>query len=198
MRPGLTRSSIVDAARDLLVAEGLDAVSLRRIASHLGVTAPALYAYVTDKRDLLRAIASMEIGKLLREFDAIDAHDPADRLDELAQRYVDFARQNSEVFRAIFLTRPDLTSEPFEGEPALATKIFDRVTDTMREALNGRVESENDVVSASLTYWSSVHGAVVTLVAGPRLHPDDQGELINAVTGTVLRGLGFKRNHVVV
>jgi len=198
MRPGLTRSSIVDAARDLLVAEGLDAVSLRRIASHLGVTAPALYAYVTDKRDLLRAIAAMEVGKLLREFDAVDAHNPTDRLDELAQRYMQFARSNSEVFRAIFLTRPELTAEAFEGEPALATKILDRVTDTMRAALDGRAESENDVVLASLTLWSSVHGAVVMLMAGPRLHPDDEEQLVATVTGAALRGLGFKRNHVAV
>jgi AcrR family transcriptional regulator len=193
MRPALTRSSIVEAARGLLVAEGLDAVSLRRIASHLGVTAPALYAYVTDKRDLLRAIASMEIEKLLREFDSVDAEDPTDRLEQLAQCYLDFARTNAEVFRAVFLTRPELTAEPYEGEAALASKILERVTNAMRDALSGRAESEVDASLAGLTYWAATHGAVVMLLSGPRLHPDDDANLVRSVSGAVLRGLGFDR-----
>ena len=56
-RPLLHREAIVAAARELIVADGLEALSLRRLAARLGVTAPALYAHVRDKQDLLRAVA---------------------------------------------------------------------------------------------------------------------------------------------
>lgn len=49
-----TRAEIVAAARDLLVEGGPEAVTLRAIASALGMTAPALYRYF-DSRELLLA-----------------------------------------------------------------------------------------------------------------------------------------------
>lgn len=55
-RPGLTRDTIVSRAIEIGTAEGLDAVSLRRIAQELGVTPMALYRHVRDKQDLINAM----------------------------------------------------------------------------------------------------------------------------------------------
>ena len=53
---GLTRRAIVERALDLGDAEGLEAVSLRRLATDLGVTPMALYRHVKDKQDLVNAM----------------------------------------------------------------------------------------------------------------------------------------------
>jgi AcrR family transcriptional regulator len=53
---GLTRRAIVERALELGDAEGLDAVSLRRLATELGVTPMALYRHVKDKQDLVNAM----------------------------------------------------------------------------------------------------------------------------------------------
>jgi AcrR family transcriptional regulator len=53
---GLTRESIVARALEIGGAEGLEAVSLRRLASELGVTPMALYRHVKDKQDLVNAM----------------------------------------------------------------------------------------------------------------------------------------------
>lgn len=55
-RRGLTREAIVARALEVGGAEGLEAVSLRRLASDLGVTPMALYRHVRDKQDLLNAM----------------------------------------------------------------------------------------------------------------------------------------------
>jgi AcrR family transcriptional regulator len=55
-RPGLTREAVVARAIEIGTAEGLDAVSLRRLAQQLGVTPMALYRHVRDKQDLLNAM----------------------------------------------------------------------------------------------------------------------------------------------
>jgi AcrR family transcriptional regulator len=55
-RRGLTRRAIVDRALELGDAEGLDAVSLRRLAAELGVTPMSLYRHVKDKQDLVNAM----------------------------------------------------------------------------------------------------------------------------------------------
>jgi len=51
-RTPLSRDRIVDAALEVLVAEGYDAVSMRRVAQALGTGAASLYAHVANKREL--------------------------------------------------------------------------------------------------------------------------------------------------
>jgi AcrR family transcriptional regulator len=55
-RPGLTREVVVARALEIGTAEGLEAVSLRRLAQELGVTPMALYRHVRDKQDLVNAM----------------------------------------------------------------------------------------------------------------------------------------------
>jgi len=55
-RPGLTRATVVARALEIGNAEGLEAVSLRRLAQELGVTPMALYRHVRDKQDLINAM----------------------------------------------------------------------------------------------------------------------------------------------
>ena len=54
--PLLSRSGIVTAALALVDAEGLDALSTRRLAAELGVSGPSLYHHVATKDDLIDAV----------------------------------------------------------------------------------------------------------------------------------------------
>jgi AcrR family transcriptional regulator len=58
-RPTLTREAVVARALEIGTAEGLEAVSLRRIAQELGVTPMALYRHVRDKQDLINAMTEV-------------------------------------------------------------------------------------------------------------------------------------------
>src|SRR5437879_11503674 len=58
-RRGLTREAIVARALEVGNAEGLQAVSLRRLAQDLGVTPMALYRHVRDKQDLVNAMTEV-------------------------------------------------------------------------------------------------------------------------------------------
>jgi AcrR family transcriptional regulator len=53
-RPGLTPDAIVDAAITLADAEGLEGVSMARVATKLGFTTMSLYRYVASKEELLQ------------------------------------------------------------------------------------------------------------------------------------------------
>jgi AcrR family transcriptional regulator len=58
-RRGLTREMVVTRALEIGDAEGLEAVSLRRLASDFGVTTMALYRHVRDKQDLVNAMTEV-------------------------------------------------------------------------------------------------------------------------------------------
>lgn len=62
-RPSHTREDITEVAIRVADAEGLEAVSMRRIAAELGTAATSLYRYVTRKDDLLELMIDRVIGE---------------------------------------------------------------------------------------------------------------------------------------
>ncbi|MGI8336076.1 TetR/AcrR family transcriptional regulator C-terminal domain-containing protein [Actinomadura scrupuli] len=66
-RPALTREAIVAAAIELADAEGLAAVSIRRVAARLDARAMSLYTHIDRKDDLLELIRDEVAGELLLE-----------------------------------------------------------------------------------------------------------------------------------
>jgi AcrR family transcriptional regulator len=66
-KKGLTVAQVVDAAITLADDEGLDAVSLRRVAQELGVVPMTLYTYVPDKAALLELMLDAVYLRMSRE-----------------------------------------------------------------------------------------------------------------------------------
>jgi AcrR family transcriptional regulator len=62
---GLTRSEVVAAALGVADAEGLEAVSIRRVAAELGVRPMALYSHIASKDDLVALMLHEMSGELL-------------------------------------------------------------------------------------------------------------------------------------
>ncbi|AWT42190.1 MULTISPECIES: TetR/AcrR family transcriptional regulator [Streptomyces] len=56
-KPLLSTDRIVETARELVDAEGLSAVSTRRLAAELGVSGPSLYNHFRTKDEILEAVA---------------------------------------------------------------------------------------------------------------------------------------------
>jgi AcrR family transcriptional regulator len=91
---GLSREVVIATARRLLEHSGEEGLSFRGVARDLGVTAPALYAYVEDKQELLAALATEHFAKLAGRFEAVDASlDPIDRNPQLSRAYLDHRRR---------------------------------------------------------------------------------------------------------
>ena len=65
-KPALSLPRIVDAAVRVADAEGLDAVSMGRVAAELGAAPMSLYRHVSAKEELLRLIGRRRLGRLPR------------------------------------------------------------------------------------------------------------------------------------
>ena len=192
MRGQLTRQLVVETTRQLVVERGLAAVSLRRVATELGVTAPALYAYVDSKDDLLRAIAEVEFRRLIDRFEAIHEADPVDRNRALCEAYVTQAAEQPELFDVMFLFPPELAVAAATGrELPLATKAFNIAVDAVAEAIERGDIARSDPLVAALALWTGVHGvATVARLGFSSPEGRDLRELLLAeVVDTLLAGM---------
>ena len=71
-RPQLTRERVVSAAIELADRDGIESLSMRRLAQELGVEAMSLYTYVRSKNDLLNSLADAVIGQIPLDVDGRD------------------------------------------------------------------------------------------------------------------------------
>ncbi|WP_143660769.1 TetR/AcrR family transcriptional regulator, partial [Streptomyces fradiae] len=87
-KPLLSRDRIVAAAGSLIDAEGLEAVSTRRLAAELGVSGPSLYNHFRTKDEILEAVADAVSARVdLSMFDASDGRDWRTALHDWALSY---------------------------------------------------------------------------------------------------------------
>ena len=104
-RAGLSRELVLAAARRIADAEGVDHLTMRRLAAELGVLPNALYTYVPDKEALLDAL----IDDLLADIEA-DGPATGDWRDGLV-RVMDSSRRlllAHPQLVPVFLARPGL------------------------------------------------------------------------------------------
>lgn len=191
MKEALSREAIIDATRTLITDEGLDAVSLRRVGTELGVTAPALYAYVTDKEDLLRAVAETEFARLVERFAGVTSEDPVERSRGYTREYILHALENRELFRTMFIFPPDIGGIPPDGAtlPA-ATETFNLALDATVDAIEtGRYRSDLDPANIGLITWASAHGLATVLLMGFEFSDEAVDQLIDTMLDTVFGGL---------
>lgn len=91
-RGSLNRRRVIETALSIADDEGLDALTLRRIASELVVTPVALYRYVESKDDLLDAMADHVLGLI--------------SVPEERAPWQDFLRQVARTARTVLVEHP--------------------------------------------------------------------------------------------
>jgi AcrR family transcriptional regulator len=188
-RPALTHDVVVDAARSLIQAEGVDQVSLRRVARELGVTAPALYAYVRDYDSLLAAVAAGQFRRMQLRFAAVGGDDPIDRLRALGRTYVAHAREEPHLHRLAFRYPPAALAGREGGGFGPATEAFAAALAPIEEAIAAGLLVTDDPILTALTLWSAAHGVAEVLLMGIGL-PDAMADaLVASVVDATLDGL---------
>lgn len=190
-RAPLRRELIIDTARAMVEQEGLDALSLRRLASALGVTAPALYAHFASKDDLLAAVAAAEFGGLVEAIQAATAslEDPVERIVAQSHAYVDHARAHPALIQLMTVFRPGWIPQPAAPELAAASRTFEVSSVAVQDAIDAGLLRDDDPLMVGLTLWAAAHGVATVLASRPNLGEDYEAALVDSVVQSVVRGL---------
>jgi AcrR family transcriptional regulator len=181
-RRGLDRARVVDAAIAIADAEGLEAVTLARVAAALGVRSPSLYNHVDGRDGLIRAIAARstrELATALRR--AATGRSGADAIAAVAQAQRDYARAHPGRYAAT-------VAAPAPGDAEHEEAAADAV-DVLTSVLGGSGLEGDDVIHAARALRSAVHGFAALEASGGFGLPVDPDVSFRLLVDAVAAGL---------
>lgn len=175
------QSRIVVAALDLFSQHGVGGTSLGMIASELGVTKAAIYHQYRTKHDIVVAVATSELSRLIAVIAAAEQEDDIVRSrDAMLAGMVDLVIERGRRVST-------LLSDPVIGH---VFSDHDRFTDAMRRLsrlLHGRPPDRADLLQTSI---------LIAAISGALMHPfsaDIDDDLLRTqLLGLARRYLGLE------
>ena len=165
------RTLILDAARELFVAEGYDAVTMRKIAERIEYSPTAIYFHFKDKDALMGELCAVDFFTLAQQLTKIArVEDPIERLRRIGHAYADFAADFPNHYRLMFMTpHPpgNIPDEAMQRRNNPEEDAYAFLKTTVEQAIaEKRLRPEyNDAELVSQTMWAGVHGVLSLHIA---------------------------------
>ncbi len=191
-----TRQAILDAARALFVAEGVEATTMRAIAAKIGYTPTAIYHHFRDKDTLIVELCLSDftaLGHAMFRIGRIE--DPIERLKKLGMAYADFALDNPSQYRFMFMTSYQQQLKDATGNvvPMPDKDAYQFLFQTVQEGIDKQLYRPEltDPVELAQLFWGAIHGVVslwFTHRDDPHLTFRDPRQAIRTLCDCLLRG----------
>jgi len=157
---GDLESALLVEARTLVAKYGVEQISLREIATNVGVSPSAAYHHFPDKNALLNAVAHLVFDELGVEMKNAVALHPGKTLTAARRRfratgesYVKFARRNRNLFLLCFGPHCDHSQSTKEETVAWNTMVGCLNELTEFGFINPKIRPYAEILA-----WSSIHG----------------------------------------
>ncbi|MFZ5572452.1 MAG: TetR/AcrR family transcriptional regulator [Thermodesulfobacteriota bacterium] len=163
------REGILDNALEIIVQEGFDALTMRRLAGRIGMTAPNIYNYFSGKHEIYISIVIRGFEMLYQDLSAAHASrdDGREQIREMIRTYLRFGMEKPRYYDIMF-SRPtpkykDYIGTPFEKLSAVEYRISMQIAELAREAASRilRLPENAEIVYLRLIHiWSLLHGMI--------------------------------------
>jgi len=187
------RDQILAAARQIVLAGGYAALTMRKIADAIEYSPGTIYLYFKSREEialeLCRAGFALLLGALAP---AAAIADPVERLREIARCYTAFAMREPETYRLIFMDDPAFMREVFgDGEaggddPGADSYAF--LEQTVAQCIASGAFRPVDTRRAAQILWAGVHGVASLKISCDEMMDGDAIEIVDTMTDALLTG----------
>ncbi|MEM9437476.1 MAG: TetR/AcrR family transcriptional regulator [Pseudomonadota bacterium] len=156
---GDLRAALLDAAVEELAATGLEGFSLRKVAKRAGVSHAAPAHHFKDAAGLLTALATKGFREFVAAQEAREANaapDPVSRLKAQGLGYIDFARDQTALFRLMFSSDRPRGHDPDLADAADAAYM--KLADTVGDVAGIHPFHHPRAQEAASAIWALAHG----------------------------------------
>ena len=189
------REEVLAAARKIVLEEGFDALTMRKIAEAIEYAPGTIYLYFESRDAIAFELCRAGFQSFLETLaPAAKITDPLERFADLGRRYIRFGIRNPETYRLIFMEDPRFTSAGFQerteapdspGKQALA--MLEGVFDELRA--QNRLKSSLDSHTLAETVWAAVHGIVGLKITSHGYPQASAEELLQSMIAALAEGL---------
>ena len=193
------RKQILDAAREIVVAEGFDSLTIRRVADAVEYAPGTLYLYFENRDAIARDLCLEEFQAMHDALMPLEKlKDPKKRLRAFIHKYIEFALKDSEMYRLALMSDPKfsdvlLRDGPIENADGPGQRAFALIVKTIAEIR----QKEAGAFALAETVWIAVHGLVSLKIACHAYPVTPADELGDILADTLLSGMlqGKARNN---
>jgi AcrR family transcriptional regulator len=162
---GTSRDDIIDVSRAIIEDEGVEQLTIRRIAETIKRTQPAVYQHFSSKDAILEAVVSDGFAALAERLKRA-ARGGKTSLTAIANAYVRFGLERPRLYDVMFVGPPAITFAAGAATPISAHTAFNIVAAAVAES--GVTSAQTETVTEVV--WASLHGLVTLSITG-RLRP---------------------------
>lgn len=182
MRATLDSGQVIDAAAELADAEGLDAVTLTRVADILGVRQPALYRHVRDFDDLIRSLGLRGRELLAQRLsEAAIGVSGDEAVHAVAAAWRQLQRDHPGLYAAT-------DKYPCAGDSELEAAVENIVT-ILAQSLGSYDLIDDDRIHVARSLRSAFHGFAHLESGDGHPHPHDLEETFRHLTELLCAGI---------
>ncbi|MBB5625667.1 TetR/AcrR family transcriptional regulator [Sphaerisporangium krabiense] len=169
-----TAEKIADAAEDILVNEGSDAATMRRVAEIVGVSAMAIYKYFPNRQALLDAVAARAFRRLSEAWGTrVPDGSWEERVFGLMDDFLDFALGRPHLY-TFLMTEQRPRARRFPGDfQGGGSPVFGALVLLVEEGMRDGLLREDDPLEVTLALTSTAQG-LVQLYLGGRIGLDEE------------------------
>lgn len=155
------RVRISAAAQEIFLEDGLDGVSMRKVADKVGVSAPAIYRHYRNKDELLDEIVASSLRVLETYLEpALEAETPLARLQQLVERFLAFSLEQPRMFECAFTVRTRGVGDLPEELARHDWSTFQLAVEQVAECMESGVFRQADVIETSIMLWAEAYGLI--------------------------------------
>lgn len=161
-----TQDRIFAAARALFDQNGVEGVSMRRIADKVGITPMAIYKHYPDKDALLNALMLDGFAAWEARVEKIGAPAPLDWLQAMGEAFLDFALTQPRRYEAAFLLKAS-AARRYPGDfVAGRSPVISKMMACIEEAKKQRLIADTPTIEITISFTALVQGLVDMYRAG--------------------------------
>lgn len=183
------RRRLTEAAAEVLAAEGLGALSTRRLAAAVGASTMAVYTHFGSLPELVREVAREGFKRLADHMAAVPQTDnPLDDLLELGWAYRQNALDNPALYAVMFGLVSGGTADSMATAKADGQYTFDALVAGTQRVLDAEQFRAGEATAIASQLWSALHGYVSLELAG---YFDDDPNAVERILSPLLMNLGI-------
>lgn len=188
------RNKILDAANGIIISEGFEKLSIRKIADAIEYSPAVIYNYFKDKAEIVSSILNNNSDKIINMLKKIqfDEQKPDNTLREGLEEYIKLVLENPQYYRAVIMSDNPLEQEK-TGMMYKGVSEEKQTINYMKKIIDMGIEKElfvqgNGELLAQII-WASTYGLLSRLIIEKQLSVEQRTRLIQAHIDFMIKGL---------